>query len=60
MKFLKKWIPEPHEWPDKEPEEILKDIGWHDVQIESINGAFTCLHIAVEQLKYTIWKEITK
>jgi len=49
---------EPRKWPDKEPEDILRDEGWYDRLIETLHGRKVCLWIAIQKVKRAMWEAI--
>ena len=49
---------EPRQWPDKEPEDILRDNGFNDRMIETFRGRCACLWIATQKLKRAMWEAL--
>ena len=49
---------EPRKWPDKEPEDILRDEGWDNRLIETLHGRRVCLRIAIQKVKRAMWEAI--
>jgi len=49
---------EPRKWPDKEPEDILRDAGWDARLIATLHGRRACLWIEIQKVKRAMWEAI--
>lgn len=46
------------EYPDMTPREILKQNGWHPLEIDTLYGNIKCLKIAWCQFLWAVWNSL--
>lgn len=49
---------EPARIPPLSPEEILQRQGWHEQELQTINGRFACLRVAVRKCRRAAWESL--